>query len=156
MEPDRARYGLLEAGVSIVGNIVLFILKLSVGIYISSISVIADAFHTFSDLLSSAMVWVGFKIGSKAPDRKHPHGHGRMETIVTLAIAVLLLMTGLTRWISHGMAWAIRMGRVRACTSHGRTLRVTERSGGSPSVAWRLPGRLTLEFRTQTFSGIKR
>lgn len=99
-EQDRTLYGLLEAGASIVGNIVLFLLKLSVGLYIGSISVIADAFHTFSDLLSSAMVWVGFKIGSKAPDRKHPHGHGRMETIVTLAIAVLLLMTGLELVVS--------------------------------------------------------
>src|SRR5690554_1531724 len=99
-EKDRTRYGLLEAGVSITGNVFLFILKLSVGVYIGSISVIADAFHTFSDLLSSAMVVVGFKIGGKAPDREHPHGHGRMETIAALVIAVLLLVTGLELIIS--------------------------------------------------------
>lgn len=85
---------------SIAGNLLLFIVKLIIGIAIGSISVIADAVHTFSDIASSIVVFVGFKIGGKGPDHEHPHGHGRMETVATLVIAVLLIMTGLELVVS--------------------------------------------------------
>ena len=97
---SRTDRGLLEAVVSITGNLFLFTVKLIIGIAIGSMAAIADAVHTFSDIASSIVVFVGFKIGEKEPDPEHPHGHGRMETIATLVIAVLLVVTGLELVVS--------------------------------------------------------
>ncbi len=86
--------GMLEAWVSIIGNILLFVVKLIIGTLIGSISLIADSFHTLSDVLTSVVVLVGFKISGRAPDKEHPFGHGRGESIATLVIAMLLILVG--------------------------------------------------------------
>lgn len=91
----RAKYGYLEGWVSIAGNSILFILKLILCLYINSIALIADAFHTLSDVGTSGVVIFGFKISKKQPDKKHPFGHGRVEYVSTLIIAILLVITGL-------------------------------------------------------------
>lgn len=91
-EPSRASVGYLEAIVSIFGNIFLFAIKLILGIIINSLSLIADAFHSLSDVLTSIVVLVGFKIGGKPADKEHPFGHGRVETVSTLVIAFLLFI----------------------------------------------------------------
>lgn len=91
-EPSRASVGYLEAIVSIFGNIFLFAIKLILGIMINSLSLIADAFHSLSDVLTSIVVLVGFKIGGKPADKEHPFGHGRVETVSTLIIAFLLFI----------------------------------------------------------------
>ncbi|NLW08866.1 MAG: cation transporter [Firmicutes bacterium] len=96
----RTDLGLLEAVVSIAGNLFLFTVKLIIGIAIGSMAAIADAVHTFSDIASSIVVFVGFKISGREPDSEHPHGHGRMENIATLVIAVLLVVTGLELVVS--------------------------------------------------------
>lgn len=89
-KPSRQFVGYLEAWVSIIGNILLFILKFIFGMMLNSIALIADAFHTLSDVLTSIVVLIGFKIGGKPADREHPFGHGRVEQIATLVIAVML------------------------------------------------------------------
>lgn len=91
----RAKYGYLEATVSIIGNIFLFILKLVLGLFINSIALIADAIHSLSDIGTSGVVIFGFKISKKPPDIEHPYGHGRVEYIATLIIAFLLVIVGL-------------------------------------------------------------
>jgi len=88
----RKRIGYLEAWVSIIGNVLLFLLKLLIGIAINSLSLIADAFHSLSDVLTSIVVLVGFKFGEKPADKEHPFGHGRIEIIATLIIAFLLIV----------------------------------------------------------------
>ena len=94
-DPDvRAKYGYLEALVSIIGNSLLFALKLFLGIMINSIGLITDAFHTLSDSASSIVIILGFKASKKIPDKEHPFGHGRFEYISTLVIAVLLFIAG--------------------------------------------------------------
>jgi cation diffusion facilitator family transporter len=90
----RAKYAYLEACVSIVGNSLLFVFKLFLGIFINSIGLITDAFHTLSDTASSIVIIFGFKAAKKAPDEKHPFGHGRFEQIATLIIAFLLCVAG--------------------------------------------------------------
>jgi cation diffusion facilitator family transporter len=90
---ERTASGLLEAWVSIAGNILLFAFKLAIGIATASISITADAFHTLSDVLSSVVVLFGFKMSSRGPDKRHPYGHGRMESIATLVISILLILT---------------------------------------------------------------
>lgn len=91
----RKKYGYLEAIVSIVGNILLFLLKLILGLFINSIALIADGFHSLSDTATSGVVIFGFRIAAKEPDKEHPHGHGRVEYIATLIISILLIIVGL-------------------------------------------------------------
>ena len=91
----RAKYGYLEALVSIIGNVTLFFIKISLALLVNSIGLAADAIHSLSDVSTSGIVIFGFKIAKKRPDKKHPFGHGRAEHIATLIIAVLLIIIGL-------------------------------------------------------------
>lgn len=89
---SRKDLGYLEAWVSIFGNVLLFMVKFIFGLRLNSISLQADAFHSLSDVLTSIIVLLGFKMGSKPADEEHPFGHGRIEQIATLVIAILLLI----------------------------------------------------------------
>jgi cation diffusion facilitator family transporter len=91
----REKYGYLEATVSIIGNTLLFLMKLILGLFINSIALIADSIHSLSDTATSGIVIFGFRIAAKQPDKEHPHGHGRAEYIATLIIAILLILVGL-------------------------------------------------------------
>lgn len=86
--------GYLEGTLSIVINTLLFGLKYWIGIKTFSIAIIADAWHTFSDSLTSLVVVIGFKISSKPADNKHPFGHGRAELISSIIIGTLLGIIG--------------------------------------------------------------
>lgn len=88
----RARYGALEAWVSIVGNVVLFGIKLALGLLVNSVALVADALHTLSDTGTSIVLLVGFHVAKKPGDREHPFGHQRMEPIAALVVAVLLVV----------------------------------------------------------------
>lgn len=90
----RKQYGLLEGWFSIVLNVILFFIKLFFGLTINSVSLLADAFHTLADVITSAIVIISFWIAGKPKDKEHPYGHGRAEQIATLIIAVLLAMVG--------------------------------------------------------------
>ncbi|MEM0004968.1 MAG: cation diffusion facilitator family transporter [Desulfurococcaceae archaeon] len=90
----RQKTAYLEGFVSILVNTVLFILKYYVGVMFNSIAVIADAFHTLSDSLTSLVLIIGYRIAGKPPDREHPFGHGRAEFIGGLVIGVLLGVVG--------------------------------------------------------------
>ncbi|NQV51469.1 MAG: cation transporter [Candidatus Marinimicrobia bacterium] len=91
----RGHIGILEGWVSIIGNFILFVIKLIFGWMINSIALIADAFHTLSDVATSIVVIVGFKVSQKPADKEHPFGHGRAETIATLTIAILMAVVAL-------------------------------------------------------------
>jgi len=90
----RARYGALEGWTSIVVNLLLFVVKILLGLSIKSVSLIADAVHTLADSGTSAVVIIGFKIARKPSDKEHPFGHGRMESVAALVVSVLLFMAG--------------------------------------------------------------
>jgi len=94
VEPGTKQYrghvGMLEGWVSIFGNFLLFVVKVIFGWMASSIALIADAFHTLSDVATSIVVIFGFKVAQKPADKEHPFGHGRAETIATLTIAILM------------------------------------------------------------------
>lgn len=84
------KYIALEGWMSIFGNIFLFGLKYWAGIVTGSLALIADAWHTLSDSVSSVIVLIGGKISLKPADDDHPFGHGRAEHIAALIIGVLL------------------------------------------------------------------
>lgn len=90
----RARYGALEGWASIVINLLLFVVKIVLGLSVRSVSLIADAVHTLADSGTSAVVIIGFKIARKPSDKEHPFGHGRMESVAALIVSVLLFMAG--------------------------------------------------------------
>lgn len=94
-EDSREFYGYVEGLVSILGNLFLFIVKFLTGILTRSISIITEAFHSLSDILTSILVIAGFKMSKKPPDEKHPFGHGRIEQIGTLIIGLLLLFASI-------------------------------------------------------------
>ncbi|HRS54227.1 MAG TPA: cation diffusion facilitator family transporter [Bacteroidales bacterium] len=87
---DRSKAGYIEGLVSIIINFILFIIKMWAGIVSNSIAIIADAWHTMSDSISSVVVILGVKLSNKKPDKKHPFGHGRWEQIAAIFIGVIL------------------------------------------------------------------
>ena len=92
----RTSYGVLSSIVGVICNIILFAVKLSVGILINSVSVMADAFNNLSDAASSIISFIGVKLAGRPADKEHPFGHGRIEYIAALAVSFLILQVGLT------------------------------------------------------------
>jgi len=91
----RASYGLLEGWVGLVLNAVLFAIKLALGLATGSVALIADAVHTAADSLTSGVLIVGSRIARQPADHEHPFGHGRVELVAALVIAVLLGVAGI-------------------------------------------------------------
>lgn len=91
---QHSKLGYREGLVSIILNLLLFVLKYYAGIASASLALIADAWHTLSDSLTSLVVIFGIKLSSKKPDKEHPFGHGRWEQISALIIAILLALVG--------------------------------------------------------------
>lgn len=83
-----------EGHIAIWGNIALAAFKFGVGFFTGSIAVIADAWHTLSDSLSSIVMLVGLKISEKPADAEHPFGHGRAELITSVVIGMMLAAVG--------------------------------------------------------------
>ncbi len=86
----RDKYIQREGWISIIANILLFGLKYWAGLVTGSIALIADAWHTLTDSVSSVIVLIGGKISRKPADDDHPFGHGRAEHIAAAIIGVLL------------------------------------------------------------------
>lgn len=76
-------------------NIILAIIKITVGIVGSSTAMIADGIHSFSDLLTDIAVIVGFRIVGKPSDKSHDWGHGKFETLITVVVGLFLFAVGL-------------------------------------------------------------
>jgi len=87
---ERTRYGYRAGIIAIVVNSILFVLKYWVGIMSGSVALLADAWHTLSDSVSSAMLIAGIRLSSRKPDKKHPFGHGRWEQLTAIMIGFVL------------------------------------------------------------------
>ena len=87
---SRNKYIVQEGWISIIGNTALFGLKYWAGIVTGSLALIADAWHTMSDTVSSVIVLIAGKVSRKPADDDHPFGHGRAEHIAAIIIGVLL------------------------------------------------------------------
>lgn len=80
---------------TIIGNVVLSVIKLLAGIIAHSSAMISDAVHSASDVFSTFVVIIGIKLASKKPDKEHPYGHERMECVAAIVLAMVLFITGL-------------------------------------------------------------
>ena len=87
---NRKKLGYKQGIISIIANTLLFALKYWAGIVSGSIALIADAWHTLTDSISSIIVIIAIKLSSKKPDKEHPFGHGRWEQIASIFIGFLL------------------------------------------------------------------
>ena len=80
--------------VGIGGNLLLVGAKATIGFIAGSVSVVLDAINNLTDMLSSVITIIGTKLSNKKPDKKHPYGHGRVEYLTSLIIAVIILVAG--------------------------------------------------------------
>ena len=79
----------------IVVNVLLVLFKLIVGFIANSIAIILDAINNLTDALSSIITIIGTKLSTKAPDKEHPYGHGRIEYFTSIIIGVIILVAGI-------------------------------------------------------------
>lgn len=92
----RTAYGVLSSIVGILCNVFLFGAKITIGVLMHSISVMADGFNNLSDAASSIISFIGVKMAEKPADEEHPFGHGRIEYIAALVVSFLVIEVGIT------------------------------------------------------------
>ena len=80
--------------VSVIGNAALAAFKLLAGLIGQSAAMVSDAVHSLSDVLSTFIALIGVRVSQKEADGKHPYGHERLECVVALILANLLLLIG--------------------------------------------------------------
>lgn len=90
----RRSFGMLSSIVGIICNTVLFAAKYFIGTLSGSISVISDSFNNLSDSASCVIALFGYRLASKPADKEHPFGHGRLEYLTSLALAVIITLVG--------------------------------------------------------------
>lgn len=88
------RLGRRVAWISLGVNLFLFIIKFWAGKLSNSVALIADAWHTLSDSISSIIVLYGLKLSALPADREHPFGHGRAELVASVILGVILFVIG--------------------------------------------------------------
>ncbi len=91
---ERGRKIVRVSLIGIAVNLILVAFKAAVGFVTNSIAVIMDAVNNLSDALSSVITIVGTKLAGKEPDRKHPYGHGQIEYVTSVTVAVIVLAAG--------------------------------------------------------------
>lgn len=90
----RQSFGTLGSIIGIICNLILCIIKIAAGLLSGSISIVADGLNNLSDMGSSVITMIGFKLAGKPADSDHPFGHGRMEYMSAFIVAVLILLVG--------------------------------------------------------------
>lgn len=90
----RNTLGVMSGVVGIFCNLLLFTIKLVLGILTGSVSITADALNNLSDAASNIVTIVGTRLSVKPVDKEHPFGHGRLEYISALIVAFLIFLMG--------------------------------------------------------------
>ena len=80
--------------ISILANVILAGGKIAVGVFSGSAAILAEGVHSFMDIFSSAVGYIGIKISAKPEDQKHPYGHYKFEVLAGTIITLILLATG--------------------------------------------------------------
>ncbi len=97
---ERNRVGQRISGTTLIINFVLFLVKILAGVIGQSSAMLADGFHSLSDMVSTIAVMIGLKISSKPQDETHPYGHEKLESITSKFLAVILFATAM--FIGYG------------------------------------------------------
>ncbi len=93
---ERGKIIIRTSVIGILANLFLALFKTAVGLLSHSIAIVLDAVNNLSDAGSSLVTIVGTRLAARAPDREHPFGHGRIEYLSAMIIAVLVLYAGIT------------------------------------------------------------
>ena len=88
----RQAHGVLASFVGVFSNLILFVMKILIGFFAGSISIIGDSFNNLSDMGSSCITLFGFKMASKPADADHPYGHDRFEYVSSLVVSILIIV----------------------------------------------------------------
>ena len=100
MERNNREKAIVKTSIiGILANVLLATFKAIIGLLSNSIAIILDAINNLSDALSSVITIIGAKLAGKAPDKEHPYGHGRIEYLAAMIIAVIVLYAGITALI---------------------------------------------------------
>ncbi len=91
---DSAR--LVLRGIAL--NALLAAVKFAAGVFGHTYALIADAAESMLDILSSTLVWAGFRVAAQPPDANHPYGHGKAEPLAGLAVSLIIF--GLAGWVA--------------------------------------------------------
>ena len=92
---DRNQVVSRISAISIAVNLILSVGKLAAGILAHSGAMVSDAVHSASDVFSTVIVIIGFRLSAKEADKDHPYGHERLECVAGIILAVILFITGL-------------------------------------------------------------
>ena len=92
MDEFRNKGGKKAATVAIISNCFLTVLNIAVGLMSGSYALVSEGAHTLSDVATSVIAYIGFRIGQKPADEEHPIGHGRAEAVSGLVIVLFLAM----------------------------------------------------------------
>lgn len=90
----RESYSVLGGVLGGICNLLLFGVKLFIGMAMKSIAIMSDAFNNLSDMGSCCVAVIGAKLSNRRPDREHPYGHGRLEYISSLIVSFLIMLVG--------------------------------------------------------------
>lgn len=90
----RQKCGKAAGIIGIISNVILFAVKLIIGIACSSIAITADAINNIADAASSVVTLVGFKLSEKPADDKHPYGHARIEYLTGFIVSLIITVLG--------------------------------------------------------------
>ena len=88
----RQNYGILSGVIGIALNIILVIIKMFAGYISGSIAIVSDALNNLSDVASSVVTLVGFKLSGQEADEEHPYGHGRLEYVAGLIVSLFIMV----------------------------------------------------------------
>jgi cation diffusion facilitator family transporter len=108
---DPVGRGVRAARLGLASNLVLVIIKISVGVVGHAYALVADGVESSADVMSSGIVWAGLRIADRPADQNHPFGHGKAEAIAGAVVSLLLLLAAV--WITvaaiHGIATPHRL-----------------------------------------------
>ncbi|MBR5739253.1 MAG: cation transporter, partial [Lachnospiraceae bacterium] len=93
---EREKIIIRTSILGIIANVLLSGFKAVVGLLSRSVAIVLDSVNNLTDAISSIVTIIGTKIAGRAPDRKHPLGHGRVEYLSAMIIAVIILYAGVT------------------------------------------------------------
>lgn len=98
MEPISKKQNIVKkvSLLSIIGNLFLVIIKLIVGMFSSSQSMVADALHSIEDMMSSIVSYIAIKISSRPSDKEHPYGYGKVEYTFSFLISIIMIIVSIT------------------------------------------------------------
>ena len=91
----RVRVGRFAGIVGIILNVLLFAVKLVIGLLFGSTSIVADSLNNFSDAGSSGITVAGYSVTGKPADKDHPYGHARMEYLASLFVSIIVMLLGI-------------------------------------------------------------